>query len=154
MNTYSATLYDHNSLCGVLRIYRFPGKVSLNKGSSVSQSREGLQRLIRTVSCSRLEKTEGMRAIWLKGKIKKKVSISMKKDFKNISLVKKDGSISYPDAISHYYNGLGAISEFNGTYFNMYFKEKLDLVVFFKNAEEGDKVIVDGVIETIVKSKP
>ncbi len=58
-----------------------------------------------------------------------------------------------PEAISHYYNGLGVISGYTGKHFDMIFKDKVELILFFSDVEEGDKISVDGIIEAVV-SKP
>ena len=149
INSYSCTLYDGSSLCSVVRAYKFPGKVSMDNDGNYTGHRTML-----TMSCNRLANIENVKAVWLKGKISKKLSFSISDGFKNIVLQKSDGSKSYPVAISHYYTGLGVISGYTGKHFDMMFKDKVELILFFTNAEEGDKVIIDGAIEAVVKNQP
>jgi hypothetical protein len=80
--------------------------------------------------------------------------LSVKKGFKNILLVKGDGRELAPEAISHYYSGLGVIADYNGKYLDMTFKDKVELILFFRDAEEGDKIVIDGLIEAVVKNTP
>ncbi|HWY11873.1 MAG TPA: hypothetical protein VN026_11140 [Bacteroidia bacterium] len=140
MNVYSGTLYDGSYLCSILRAYKFPGQVSMDG-------------TMRTTGCSRLENITNMKAIWLKGKTNKRITLAVKEGFKNIKLVKSDGRELLPEAISHYYKGLGVISGYTGKYFNLFFKNKVELILFFKDAEEGDKIVIDGTIEAVVKNK-
>ncbi|MBP7809518.1 MAG: hypothetical protein KA163_09515 [Bacteroidia bacterium] len=147
-NSYSGTLYDNSSLCEVLRAYKFPGQVSLDASSNYTT-----HRTLKTLSCSRLAKNTNVKAVWLKGKTSKKVTVAIKEGFKNILLIKSDGREVSPEAISHYYNGLGVISGYTGKHFDMIFKDKVELILFFSDVEEGDKISVDGIIEAVV-SKP
>jgi hypothetical protein len=144
-NTYTGTIYDGSSLCEILRVYKFPGKVSMEQ----SNNYQG-HRILKTTSCSKLENVPNIKAIWLKGKTSKKMTISIEEGFKNIVLVKSDGREITPEAISHYYPGLGVISGYVGKYFEMVFKDKVDLILFFKDAEEGDKIMIDKNLEAVV----
>lgn len=149
MNWYSGTLYDGTSICSLLRAYKFPGQVRMDDNGSYTS-----HRTMKTISCSRLEAVNNITAVWLKGKTSKKITLSIKDGFKNILLLKSDGRKLSPEAVSHYYKGLGVISGYTGKYFDMIFKEKVELILFFKNAEEGDKIVIDGVIEAVVKNTP
>lgn len=151
VNSYSGTLYDGSSLCSLLRVYRFPGKVSAYDDRSTGKN---YKVNLKTISCSRLGNIAGITAVWLKGKTDKKITLSIKEKFTNILLVKSDGRKFSPEAISHYYPGQGVISEYTGKYFNMVFKDQVGLILFFKNAEEGDKIIIEGIPATIIKNKP
>lgn len=149
MNWYSGTLYDGASICSVVKAYKFPGQVTMDDNGTYTS-----RRTMKTISCSHLESVNNITAIWLKGKTSKKITISIKDGFKNILLVKSDGRKLSPEAISHYYKGLGVISGYTGKYFDLIFKDKVELILFFKDAEEGDKISVDGIIEAVVsKSK-
>ncbi len=147
-NTYSGTLYDNSSLCSVLQVYKFPGQVSLGASSNYTS-----RRTLETISCSRLSKSTAVKAIWVKGKTSKKLTLEIKSGFKNIVLIKSDGRELNPEAISHYYNGLGVISGYTGKHFDMIFKDKVDLILFFKDVEAGDKISIDGIIETVVSKQ-
>ena len=149
VNSYNGTLYESSSFCALLQAYKFPGKVNLDKSRNYTTHRTMI-----TVSCSRLENTTNMKAVWLKGKTSKKITIAMKEGFKNILLIKSDGRKLCPEAISHYYKGLGVISGYTGKYFDIIFDSKVDLILFFKDVEEGDKIVIDGVIEAVVKNTP
>lgn len=149
INTYNATLYDGPDFCSLMRIYKFPGKVKIDVGRNGQDERI----IVRTISCGNLENMADMKAIWIKGRTKQKLSLNIKKKFKNIVLIKKDDSVSHPVAISHYYPGLGSISGHKGRYFNLSFTDKVELILFFKNMEEGDKVIVDGILEVVVSAQ-
>lgn len=151
MNSYTATLYDESFLCSVVQAFRFPGKASVDAGS---WKRHEKRLFVQTVSCAYLEKTTHACAVWLKGRTDKELVIAMKKDLKNIVLLKPDGSKAHPEAISHYYSGRGVITNYRGRYFNMTFSDKVGLVLFFKHAEEGDKLLINGSIEAIIKNKP
>ncbi len=140
VNIYSGTIYDGSDLCAILCAYKFPGQVEMDG-------------TMRTTGCSRLENITNMKAIWLKGKTNKKIILAVKEGFKNIKLVKSDGRELLPDAISHYYKGLGVISGYTGKYFNLFFKNKVELILFFKDAEEGDKIVIDETIEAVLKNK-
>ncbi len=146
VNSYTGTLYEGISFCSMLQAYKFVGKVRLND--------VGYSTMVQTISCSRIAKLPNIKAIWLKGRTDKEIILSVKRKFKNIVLVKQDGSEFHPEAISHYYKGLGAISEYRGRYFEMLFTDNVELILFFKNAEEGDKIIIDGTIEALVKNQP
>lgn len=148
MNWYSGTLYDGTSICSLLRAYKFPGQVTMDDNGTYTS-----RRTMKTISCSHLEAVNNITAVWLKGKTSKKITLSIKDGFKNILLLKSDGRKISPEAISHYYKGLGVISGYSGKYFDMIFKDKVELILFFKDAEEGDKISVDGIIEAVV-SKP
>lgn len=148
LNSYSGTLYDNYSLCEVLRAYKFPGQVSLDASSNYTG-----HRTLKTLSCSRLAKSTNVKAVWLKGKTSKKVTLAIKEGFKNILLIKSDGRKLSPEAISHYYNGLGVISGYTGKHFDMIFKDKVELILFFNDVEEGDKISVDGIIEAVVSKQ-
>lgn len=150
LNSYTGTLYESSSLCEVLRAYKFPGKVNMYTGERQNQKKISL----RTTSCSHLENMSNIKAVWLKGKTDKKITIPVKKRFKNIVLVKSDGREINPQAISHYYPGLGVISEYSGIYFNLVFNEKVEMILFFEDAGEGDKIIIDGALEAVVKKQP
>lgn len=139
INTYSCTLYEGADFCSILRLYKFPGKVGLDMGKMA------------TISCSRLARTPNMKAIWLKGTTSKKIMFSLMEKFKSICLVKGDGRKMNPEAVSHYYPGLMVISAYNGKFFNVAFEDKVDMILFFKDAEEGDKIVIDGAIEAYVK---
>lgn len=141
MDTYTGTIYDGSSFCSLIRTYKFPGQVSI----------EGT---MKTMGCSKLESISNLKAVCVKGKTAKRITLSLKEGFKNITLEKSDGRKLNPDAISHYYKGLGVISGYTGKYFDMFFKDKVELILFFKDVEEGDKIVIDGTIETVVKSKP
>lgn len=149
VNSYSGTLYDASSLCAVLRAYKFPGKVDMDRAGNYTD-----HRIMKTTSCSHLENMTNIKAVWLKGKTDKELTLPVKSGFKNIVLVKSDGRELNPEAISHYYTGLGVISGYEGKYLNMIYKNKVELILFFKDAEEGDKVVIDGIIEAVVKNKP
>ena len=148
MNTYSATLYDGSSLCEVVQAYKFPGKVSMDNVDNFQG-----HRILETVPCSKLEDLGNVKAVWLKGKTNKKLSLSVTEGLKNIMLVKNDGRKIFPVALSHYYKGLGVISDYTGKHFDMIFKDKVELILFFKDAEDGDKVMIDGAIEAIISTK-
>jgi len=148
INTYSGTLYDGSLLCDVLRVYKFPGKVSMAPDGNYTS-----HRTLQTTSCSRLEGMDGIKAVWIKGKTDKEFTLTIKNGLKNIVLEKNDGRKINPEAISHYYQGLGVITGYAGKYLNMVFKDKVDIILFFKDAEEGDKIIIDGILEAVV-TKP
>jgi hypothetical protein len=148
-DSFSGTLYEGYSFCSVLRAYKFPGQVSMAEGRNYTD-----RRIMKTISCTRLENISNLKAVWLKGKTSKKMTISIKEGFKNILLIKPDGRKLTPDAISHYYPGLGVISDYTGKFFEMSFKEKVELILFFKDVEDGDKMSIDGVIEAVIKTAP
>lgn len=164
LNTYTGTLYDAASLCAVLRAYKFPGKVGMSELrpyklpgkvgmhlGSWNDDHVGNGVTIKTISCSRLEKEENITAVWLSGKTEHELTVSVKRKFKNVVLRKADGRLFYPIAMSHYYPGLGAISEYGGN-LKMVFKSEVGLILFFKNAEEGDTLVIEDVLEAPVKT--
>ncbi len=148
MNTFNATIYDCSSICEVIQAYRFPGKVSMNG----ERNYQG-HRILETVPCSKLENAGNVKAVWVKGKVSKKLSLSVTQGLKSITLVKSDGSKVPPVALSHYYKGLGVISDYTGKHFEMTFKDNMELILFFKDVNEGDKVMIDGKIEAVVNTK-
>jgi hypothetical protein len=152
MNSYSGTLYDGSFLCEVLKAYKFHGKIKMTRDRN--RSKLGVKETLSTISCNRLEKTENIKAVWLKGKTDEKFSIPLKEGFKNIVLVKSDGREISPEAISHYYPGVGVITGYTGKSLDMVFTDKVELILFFKDVEEGDKIVIDGIIEAVVKNKP
>ena len=77
----------------------------------------------------------------------------IKKGFKNIFLVKPNGKKYNPVAISHYFRGRTVIQSI-GRSLSLGFKDKIELVLFFKNAQPGDKVIIDGTLQTTIREKP
>jgi hypothetical protein len=148
VNAYTSTLYEGSSLCDVVRAFKFKGSVNIDVG------RDNETNVMRTTSCNLLENIPNMKVIWLKGKTDKELILSLKKKFKNILLVKSDGRQFIPEAISHYYKGLGVITEYTGKHFEIVFKDKVELLLFFKDAQEGDKIMIDGVLEAVIKNKP
>ncbi len=140
INSYSCSIWEGSSFCSGIKDFRFPGQVSVD-GNIV------------TTSCSKLGNINDLQAIHLKGKTAKKLILSLTEDFKNIVLEKNDGSKINPVAISHYYTGLGVISGYKGKRFQMIFKDKVELILFFKDVEVGDKIMIDKTIEAVV-SKP
>lgn len=152
INYYTATLYESSSLCAVIRAYKFPGKVGLGDGDVTIPRHYKLN--LKIISCSHLESTNTIKAVWLKGKTDDKITLSLKDGFKNIVLLKSNGRKLHPEAVSHYYQGRGAISGYSGRRFSMVFKRKMELILFFKNAEVGDKILVNGVIEAIITGQP
>lgn len=148
VNSYSGTLYSDYSFCSVLRAYKFPGQVSMDESGNFQG-----HRIMETMSCTKLDRVPNMKAVWLKGRTNKKLTISVKEGFKNIVLIKSDGREIHPDAISHYYPGLGVISDYTGKFFEITYKEKVELILFFKDVAEGDKILIDKKIELVV-AKP
>lgn len=153
INTYTGTIYESSSFCSLLRAYKFPGRVKLNDGE-IRRDVDRKRRVLRTTNCSRIADIPNIKAVWLKGRSDKKVMLSVEKRFKNILLLKKDGRKLYPEAISHYYKGLGVISEYTGKTLNIFYGNKVELILFFKDVEEGDRVLIDGYIEAVVKNQP
>lgn len=147
VNHYSGTIYSSSSLCSVVQAYKFPGKVNMDDESNFTG-----HRTLKTMPCSRMEDMENIKAVWIKGKTSKKFTLALNEGLKNIVLHKSDGRKIYPVAISHYYKGLGVISDYSGRHFDMTFKDKVELILFFKDAEEGDKVIIDGTLEAVLKN--
>ncbi len=154
MNTYTGTLYESAFLCPLVSAYKFPGKVDLSTGRGIQRDVRSYRIVVKTISCSYLSGMPNIKAVWLKGRTDKEITLAIKKKFKNIVLVKSDGRKFHPEAISHYYPGRGVISDYKGRYFNMVFKDKVELLLFFKDAAEGDRVIIDGNVETIIKNAP
>lgn len=148
LNMFNATLYDGSSLCEVIQAYKFPGKVDMNDEGTYTG-----HRVLKTIPCSKLENMGNVKAVWLKGKTGKKLSLSITEGLKNIVLTKKDGRKSFPVAISHYYKGLGVISDYTGKHFEMNFKENVEFILFFKDAEDGDRVMIDDRIEAVISTK-
>lgn len=152
MNVYTATLYKGASFCSMVRAFKFPGTVSLYTGET--RNAKNHRAVMRTMSCSRLSSRTDLKAVWLKGKTTKEIKIAVKEGFKTMYLLKKDGKKIHPEAMSHYYPGVGIITEYKGKYFNMRFKDEVGLILFFKEIEEGDKVIIDDQIEAMVQDQP
>lgn len=139
MNSYRCTIWDGASFCSVVKGFKFPGQVSIDGK-------------IETMACSKLGDIDNLKAVWVKGKTSKELDLSFSEGFKNIVIQKSDGTKITPVAISHYYKGLGVISGYKGKRFEMIFKDKVEMILFFKNVEEGDKIIIDKTIEAVVKS--
>lgn len=137
IDTYNCVIWTGPSFCSAIRSYKFSGQVNM----------EGM---IVTTGCNELSTKDNLKAVWLKGKISKKLTLSLKDDFKNIILIKANGKKYNPEAISHYYTGSGVISKYKGKRFSMVFKDKVELILFFKDVEAGDKIMIDEVIETTV----
>lgn len=151
-NTFTGTLYKGDLFCSVVRAFKFPGKVNIYTGQT--RNAKNHRAVMRTTSCSRLSEDKSLKAVWLKGKTDKEIKIAVKEGFTNMFLLKSDGRKINPEAISHYYPGVGVIMEYKGKYFNMMFKDKLELILFFKDAEDGDKIILDGKVEAVIKDQP
>ena len=94
---------------------------------------------LKTVSCSNLQRRTNMNAVWLKGVTSKKLKLSLKKGFKNIVLINRNGEKITPIAISHYFKGLMVIT-YVGKNLDLVFKDKVELLLFFKKVEVGDNV--------------
>ncbi len=153
VSSYEGTIYDSNSFCNLLGAFKLYGDVQVDHGKLKQDGKDDHVR-IRGVSCNYLANIPDLKAIWLKGKTNEKLKLSIGKDFKNIILLKNDGSKINPTAISHYYPGIGAIGEFKGKFFNIVFTDKVELILFFKNVEAGDKIFVDEKLEVIAKDQP
>jgi hypothetical protein len=152
-NSYVGTIYEGTSFCSLLSAFKLYGDVQIDHGKWHQDGHQD-KVTIRAVSCSYLANFPDMKAVWVKGKTDQKLKFSISKGFKNIVLIKSDGSRSLPRAVSHYYPGLGAIGEFQGKFFNMVFTDKVELILFFRNVEQGDKIMIDDKIEVLVKSQP
>lgn len=152
LDRYTGTLYESSSLCSLLRVYTFPGKVGFGDGDLKIPRDYKLN--LRITSCSRLESMTTIKAVWLKGKTNNKIILSLKDGFKNIVLLKPDGRKFCPVGVSHYYPGRGVISGYRGRRFSMVFKRKMELILFFREAEAGDRILINGTIEAIVENQP
>ena len=152
LDRYTGTLYESSSLCSLLRVYTFPGKVGFGDGDLKIPRDYKLN--LRITSCSRLESMTTIKAVWLKGKTDNKIILSLKDGFKNIVLLKPDGRKFCPVGVSHYYPGRGVISGYRGRRFSMVFKRKMELILFFREAEAGDRILINGTIEAIVEAQP
>jgi hypothetical protein len=154
VNSFTGTLYTGSYLCSIVDAYRCPGKVEKSGYTGARyKGNLGTGATLKTISCSRLEKVENIKAIWFKGKTDKKMTLTIKKGFKNIVLIKRDGRELNPDAISHYFTGLTVIG-YIGRNLNLVFTDKVELLLFFKDAEAGDKIVIDGILEAVVKNTP
>jgi len=151
LNNYSAILYDGSDICSVVGAFKCPGKVENSKNNGKANLGTGAD--LKTISCFRLERLQSITAVWFKGKTDKKMSVLIKKGFKNIFLIKPNGKKYTPVAISHYFRGRTVIASV-GRNMNLAFKDKVELVLFFKNAQPGDKVIIDGTLQTTIREKP
>lgn len=153
-NTYTGTLYDASSICAMLRAYKFPGKVENSRfKKSKGNGNFGTGAKLKTISCSNLQRRTSMNAVWLKGLAGKKLKLSLKSGFKNVYLVNRNGEKINPIAISHYFKGLNVIT-YVGKNLDLVFKDKVELLLFFKKVEVGDKIMIDGKVQTIVKEQP
>lgn len=155
LNSYTATLYEGASFCALLRAYKFPGKIILSdwdfrKGSK----RKKVRGVLSTTSCGQLADIPNIKAIWFKGRTDKEFTLPIDKRLRNMVLVKRDGRKLRPEAISHYYAGLGAITGYTGKFLRLAFKDKVGMILFFKDAEAGDRIIVDGSMEGLVEDQP
>ena len=155
MNSYTATLYERFSFCAVLKAYKFPGKVLIKDGDFRKGSKKKKTKgVLRTTSCNNMADMANVRAIWLKGQTAEGLTLSIDKKLRNIVLIKSDGQQLRPEAISHYYTGLGVITGYTGKFLKLAFKHKVALILFFKNAEAGDRIVVDGSIEAVITAQP
>lgn len=148
-NNYSGTLYEGSDICSVVGAFKCPGKVDNSKNNG--KANLGTASSIKTSSCFRLERLQSITAVWFKGKADKRTSIVIKKGFKNIVLVKPNGKRYSPIAISHYFRGRTVI-HYIGKTLNLVYKDKVEILLFFKNAQEGDKIIIDGTLQTVVRA--
>ncbi len=153
-NTYTGTLYDASSICAMLRAYKFPGKVENSRFKrSKGNGNFGTGAKLKTISCSNLQRRTSMNAVWLKGLAGKKLKLSLKSGFKNVYLINRNGEKINPIAISHYFKGLNVIT-YVGKNLDLVYKDKVELLLFFKKVEVGDKIMIDGKVQVLVKEQP
>lgn len=137
MNSYTGTLLD-GSYCDVLNVFRSPGVLKFHGTMS-------------NISCDDLLKDKSVKGVWLKGVSEVPFVLKIANNFKNIKLVKTNGKIVYPTGISEFGNKGTVISYYLGQTFDVSFKDAVELIVFFKNVEKGDKVVVEKYFEATVK---
>lgn len=78
-------------------------------------------------------------------RVYKKSGLTLEKGFQNIHLIKADGKKSVPLAVN--------VDRFmhNVTKARVNFKNVVDIVLLFDNAEVGDTIIIDGVVEVVIE---
>ncbi len=137
-NQYFGTIWNSSEYCNALRSFRFPGKVTF----------EGT---VKVIGCNDLPKNGSLKAVYVKGTTSKTIVFAVGNGFKNIKLIKPNGKIIHPVAISDYTQNAGLMTHYTGTYFNITFTDAVEIVLFFPELEKGDKVYLGNVVEAIVK---
>lgn len=134
-DNYNCTLYK-TTPCSVMSSFKFSGKGHMD-GTMKSEG------------CNNLP--SNVHSVWIHGTTKEKFILSISNGFKNIKLIKPDGKILNPIAISHFNNNSGIITYYSGKYFNLSFDDKVEIIFFFQGAEAGDKIVIDHAFESIIK---
>jgi len=113
---------------------------------------------IRCVSCSKLD-TQRLVGVWVTFQGINKSKLSMKSQYKNISLIRKNKEILHPVAYMERAKPLerytpvfsGNESTFEKCVFELKPKGKYDLFILFEAAEVGDKLIIEDFLETVIE---
>lgn len=95
-----------------------------------------------TYTCKEIN-SKGLKAVILR--VYKKKGFNLEKGFQNIILTKPDGKRYIPFAVSvdRYMNNVGKA--------RINFKNVVDIILLFPDAEVGDKVSIDGVADAVVE---
>ena len=113
-------------------------------------------------TCEKLDKMGNLTGVWLTLSTKDGSIINFESNFKNINLIKKsDGKTIHPFAIlwPDEYNSNGKknlqylTSALKTTKFEskFSFQKKIDLLLIFTGAENGDKLIIDNFVEAVIQ---
>lgn len=135
---YVGTIWKGPAYCTALHTFQFPGQYSFSG-------------TVKTIGCNDLPKDENLKAVWIKGKTDKEIIFSVSNGFKNIKLIKPNGTTINPIAISHNKTQGHLISYYSGSFFNITFTKDVEIILFFQSAEKGDKVLLGNSIEAILK---
>jgi hypothetical protein len=115
-------------------------------------------------TCEEINKEGLLTGVWLSFKRVSDSCFFLESKYKNISLVKKSNKeVVHPSAIlwfnSHDLDnnnckaGFEYMTVFKVKYYKVNFKpkEKTDMILLFREAENGDEIIIDDFIQTLIK---
>ncbi|MCW3071208.1 MAG: hypothetical protein JWO44_1098 [Bacteroidetes bacterium] len=99
------------------------------------------------IKCNDLDKN--LTALWLTVIPGRRQRLKLESEFKNITLIKPDGSIAHPSGVC---TGSKIIygKKFQAKQFIANYQEQIDVFLFFPDAEPGDTIIIKGLIETVI----
>jgi hypothetical protein len=145
--TINCRIWKTKSFCTIPQSANLPGRVNFS------------HTLVKTVSCSELDKKKNLVGVWVTFKGKNASELKMTSFYKNISLICKDTKdtlhpIAYLDMSQS--NGRELIytsneSTFGECIFKLKPKKKYDLFVIFSAGQVGDKLIIDNFLEAEIK---
>jgi hypothetical protein len=135
ISTYSCTIL--NWPCELPAAFNYPDSANISG-------------TLETSACSELLGHKYVVAVRLHALLEQPFVFTTKTAFANIRLVKPDGTQRPALALSDTQRGT-VISKYIGNRFKTFYSGKFDVLLYFTGAAPGDKVVIDDLIEAVIK---